>query len=135
MTEELRSFQDASAQEKIRNGLSPHEAQRAARAEMGSIAHGALAMQTPASRSHPSLRRYNPNPPRWAYPEGAWVLKIDCQGKLDLKGKKMAPQQSPCRRGCPATSHPTAPHGLLLLHLIREIVERSAADLPSTAEM
>src|SRR5438034_7756215 len=29
----------------------------------------------------------------------------------------MARQQSPGRRVCPATSHPTAPHGLLLLHL------------------
>ncbi len=37
MDEELRSFQEASADEKIRNGLSPHEAQRAARIEMGSI--------------------------------------------------------------------------------------------------
>src|SRR3984893_11625668 len=36
--------------------------------------HEALAMQTPASRWYPSLRRYNPDPPRWAYPEGAWVL-------------------------------------------------------------
>jgi predicted permease len=37
MDEELRVFQEASAQEKIRSGLSPHEAQRAARIEMGSI--------------------------------------------------------------------------------------------------
>jgi predicted permease len=37
MDEELRTFQEASAQEKIRSGLSPHEAQRAARIEMGSI--------------------------------------------------------------------------------------------------
>src|SRR5882757_5350409 len=37
MDEELLAFQQASAQEKIRNGLSPHEAQRAARIEMGSI--------------------------------------------------------------------------------------------------
>ena len=37
MDEELLAFQQASAQEKIRRGLSPHEAQRAARIEMGSI--------------------------------------------------------------------------------------------------
>jgi len=37
MDEELLAFQQASAQEKIRSGLSPHEAQRAARIEMGSI--------------------------------------------------------------------------------------------------
>jgi len=37
MDEELLAFQQASAEEKIRNGLSPHEAQRAARIEMGSI--------------------------------------------------------------------------------------------------
>src|SRR6266487_4131574 len=38
-------------------------------------------------------------------------------GETRPEGKKMARQQSPCRRVCPATSHPTAPHGLLLLHL------------------
>jgi predicted permease len=37
LTEELRSFQESSAQEKIRNGLNPQEAQRAARIEMASI--------------------------------------------------------------------------------------------------
>ena len=37
MTEELRSFQQASAEEKIRSGLSPQDAHRAARIEMGSI--------------------------------------------------------------------------------------------------
>jgi predicted permease len=37
LTEELLAFQEASAQEKIRSGLSSHEAQRAARIEMGSI--------------------------------------------------------------------------------------------------
>jgi predicted permease len=36
MDEELRSFQEASVQEKMRRGVSPHEAQRAARIEMGS---------------------------------------------------------------------------------------------------
>jgi predicted permease len=37
MTEELRAFQEASVQEKIRSGLSPQEAERAARIEMGSL--------------------------------------------------------------------------------------------------
>ncbi len=36
MDEELRAFQEASVEEKIRTGLNPHEAQRAARIEMGS---------------------------------------------------------------------------------------------------
>jgi transposase InsO family protein len=50
--------------------------------------HEALGMQTPASRWRPSPRRYDPNPPRWQYPEGAWVLKVDCQGKLDIADTK-----------------------------------------------
>jgi transposase InsO family protein len=49
--------------------------------------HEALAMQTPASRWRPSLRRYDPNPPRWEYPSGAKVLKVDSQGKLTLAGE------------------------------------------------
>ncbi len=47
--------------------------------------HQALDMKTPATRWHPSGRRYDPNPPRWLYPEGAWVLKVDSQGKLDIR--------------------------------------------------
>jgi len=50
--------------------------------------HEALGMQTPATRWRPSARRYDPDPPRWEYAEGAWVLKVDCQGKLDLEGRK-----------------------------------------------
>jgi hypothetical protein len=50
--------------------------------------HEALDMQTPATLWKPSLRCYDPHPPRWEYPLGAWVLKVDCQGKLDIKGKK-----------------------------------------------
>ena len=50
--------------------------------------HEALDMSTPAARWQPSLRVYDPQPPRWEYPEGSWVLKVDCQGKLDLAGKK-----------------------------------------------
>lgn len=50
--------------------------------------HEALGMETPATRWWPSPRRYDPHPPRWEYPQGAWVLKVDCQGKLDIKGRK-----------------------------------------------
>jgi transposase InsO family protein len=46
--------------------------------------HEALGMQTPASRWQPSPRRYNPNPPAWEYPEGAWTLKIDSHGTIDI---------------------------------------------------
>ena len=50
--------------------------------------HEALGMQTPATLWRPSLRRYDPHPPQWEYPPGAWVLKVDCQGKLDIQGQK-----------------------------------------------
>ena len=46
--------------------------------------HEALDMQTPASRWQPSPRPYNPNPPAWEYPEGAWTLKIDSHGTIDI---------------------------------------------------
>jgi transposase InsO family protein len=49
--------------------------------------HEALHMQTPASLWRPSLRRYDPQPPHWEYPPGSWVLKVDSQGKLDVKGR------------------------------------------------
>lgn len=50
--------------------------------------HEALGMQTPATLWRPSPRRYDPHPPRWEYPQGAWVLKVDCQGKLEIQGQK-----------------------------------------------
>jgi transposase InsO family protein len=50
--------------------------------------HEALGMQTPASVWQPSPRRYAPQPPRWEYPQGAWVLKFDCQGKIETGGRK-----------------------------------------------
>jgi transposase InsO family protein len=50
--------------------------------------HEALGMQTPASMWQPSPRRYDPQPPLWEYPEGAWVLKVDCQGKIETGGRK-----------------------------------------------
>ena len=61
--------------------------------------HEALDMRTPASLWQPSPKRYNPNPPPWEYPEGAWVLKVDCQGTIDLHrrrwriGKTLAGEQ------------------------------------------
>ena len=50
--------------------------------------HEALDMRTPATVWRPSSRRYDPHPPRWEYPAGAWVLKVDCQGKLDIQRQK-----------------------------------------------
>jgi transposase InsO family protein len=58
--------------------------------------HEALGMRTPASRWRPSPRRYDPNPPRWQYPEGSRVLKVDCQGKLDLHGQKWKISKALC---------------------------------------
>jgi hypothetical protein len=50
--------------------------------------HEALGMATPASRWRPSERRYNPQPPRWDYGEGARVLKVDCEGRVHLGERK-----------------------------------------------
>ena len=58
--------------------------------------HEALDMQTPATRWRPSAKRYDPQPPRWEYPNGAWVLKVDSQGKLDIKGQKWKISKALC---------------------------------------
>jgi transposase InsO family protein len=50
--------------------------------------HEALGMQTPATRWCRSPRRYDARPPRWEYPAGAWVLKVDSSGKLKIKGQQ-----------------------------------------------
>lgn len=50
--------------------------------------HEALKMLTPATRWQPSPRRYDPHPARWEYPENAWVLKVDGQGKLEIESRK-----------------------------------------------
>ncbi len=50
--------------------------------------HEALGMATPASCWHASARRYDPHPVAYEYEPGAWVLKVDCQGKLDVGGHK-----------------------------------------------
>jgi transposase InsO family protein len=49
--------------------------------------HEALGMSTPAQRWRPSERRYDPNPPRWEYPAGTRVRKVDSCGKLRVKGR------------------------------------------------
>ena len=75
-----------------KRGTPRHDAQKwldAYRWEHNHIRpHEALGMQTPASRWQPSTRPYQPQTPRWEYPEGAWVLKVDCQGKIDTAGRK-----------------------------------------------
>jgi transposase InsO family protein len=43
--------------------------------------HEALGMETPASRWQKSPRCYEPRPPRWEYPAGSKVLKVDSSGK------------------------------------------------------
>ena len=50
--------------------------------------HEALGMETPAQRWQPSPRRYHPHPSAWEYPEGAWTLKVDCQGTIDIKDRR-----------------------------------------------
>jgi transposase InsO family protein len=50
--------------------------------------HEALEMQTPASVWRKSERHYDPHPPPWQYPQGAWTMKVDCQGTLDLHGQR-----------------------------------------------
>jgi transposase InsO family protein len=44
--------------------------------------HEALGMETPAQRWHKSDRCYDPQPPRWEYPTGTRVRKVDSSGKL-----------------------------------------------------
>ena len=56
--------------------------------------HEALGMQTPATRWQPSPRHYDPQPRKWEYPAGAWVLKVDCQGTLEIRGKKWRVSQT-----------------------------------------
>jgi transposase InsO family protein len=49
--------------------------------------HEALGMQTPVTRWRPSERVYDANPSAWEYPSGSWVLKVDSDGKIKLKGE------------------------------------------------
>jgi transposase InsO family protein len=49
--------------------------------------HEALEMRTPASIWRPSPRVYDPQPPRWEYPAGAQVRRLDADGKLNAYGR------------------------------------------------
>jgi transposase InsO family protein len=50
--------------------------------------HQALGMKIPAQLWQPSPRRYNPCPPPWEYPQGAWTLKVDSHGTIDICGQR-----------------------------------------------
>ena len=58
--------------------------------------HEALGFRTPASVWRPSGRRYDAQPPRWEYPAGAWVLKVDAQGKIEVQGGKWKISKALC---------------------------------------
>jgi len=58
--------------------------------------HEALGMQTPVTRWQKSERRYQANPPAWEYPTGSWVLKVDSDGKIKLKGKHWVISRALC---------------------------------------
>jgi len=46
--------------------------------------HEALAMQTPASRWHPSPKTYDPNPPEWDYGQTAQLRKVNTCGEITI---------------------------------------------------
>ncbi len=50
--------------------------------------HEALRLRTPSEVWKPSPRPYLPTPPAWQYPQGAWTLKVDCQGTIDIQGRR-----------------------------------------------
>ncbi len=50
--------------------------------------HEALGMKTPASLWRPSERRYQANPPAWAYEAGAEVRRLGQAGQLSIAGKR-----------------------------------------------
>ena len=49
--------------------------------------HEALQGQVPASRWHPSSRRYNPQPAKWVYPEGSELVQLNKFGQLRLANR------------------------------------------------
>jgi len=49
--------------------------------------HEALGMKTPASVWSPSVRRYDSNPPEWAYDVGSEVQRLGPHGQLKLAGR------------------------------------------------
>ncbi len=58
--------------------------------------HEALDLRTPASVWRASERRYEPQPARWEYPTGSWVLKVDPQGKIEVQGRKWRISKALC---------------------------------------
>jgi transposase InsO family protein len=70
-------------------GAEPQPWLDAYRAEYNDVRpHEAIGMRTPASVWRPSARRYDPHPPPWEYPQDAWTLKVDCQGTVDIAGRR-----------------------------------------------
>jgi transposase InsO family protein len=49
--------------------------------------HESLDMAVPASRYQPSPRTYRPQPPAWAYPDGAVVKRLNVKGLLSWKSR------------------------------------------------
>jgi hypothetical protein len=49
--------------------------------------HESLGMKTPSTQYNRSLRKYNPNPPAWEYPEGACVRRLNVQGRLAWRNR------------------------------------------------
>ena len=50
--------------------------------------HEALGQTPPAQHFQPSRRAYQPQPPRWDYPEGAQVAVVDQRGMVTLHGHR-----------------------------------------------
>lgn len=50
--------------------------------------HAGLQMQTPGSRWRPSTRRFDPDPPEFAYPDSMQVLRLAGEGQLGWRGRR-----------------------------------------------
>jgi transposase InsO family protein len=50
--------------------------------------HAGIQMQTPGSRWRPSPRRYDPNPPEFAYPDSMLVARLAGDGQLGWRGRR-----------------------------------------------
>ncbi len=73
-----------------------------------------LGMKTPASLWHPSMRRYDPNPPAWQYPEGAEVRRLESTGQLLLNGRRWQVAGPLCQRTGATGATRSADPGVLL---------------------
>jgi transposase InsO family protein len=51
--------------------------------------HAALGQQPPRTRYTASPRAYRPEPPRWVYPEGSEVVRIDGHGMLSYRAQRI----------------------------------------------